>query len=317
MLSARSPIARALIAALVLSATPAAAETSWTGTGVSLRNTVSKNTLDEGAEPDYNPYYAISLGLAPRFNIDDIYLRAGLSVVQEITQGSATADNRALLSDLTLGVGASPLFEDDLTGIRTGIAFDVQLPTSEASQTRTLIIGLRPSVSVSRTFDLLSGLTIGGSGSVTRFEHEETTARRDGPTIRGCSEGAAGCDPFLNTGVRNAEWRLVGGLSLSLGVTEWMGLSTSASVIQDYLHDELTDPRTSLETVPQADTRELMSYDVAASFSPPGPVNVTVGMATTNPQLAPDSTYYEPFYNRYTTFYLDLRLDLGTLLEDG
>jgi hypothetical protein len=43
-------------------------------------------------------------------------------------------------------------------------------------------------------------------------------------------------------------------------------------------------------------------------------LEVGLGYETVSPQLAPDSTYYNPFYNRYTTLYLDLRLEVDGLV---
>ena len=37
-------------------------------------------------------------------------------------------------------------------------------------------------------------------------------------------------------------------------------------------------------------------------------------MSTAGPQLAPDSSYYNPFYNRYSAIYLDLVCDLDEVV---
>ena len=49
-------------------------------------------------------------------------------------------------------------------------------------------------------------------------------------------------------------------------------------------------------------------------------LDLRIGMSTAGPQLAPDSSYYNPFYNRYTAVYLDLVCDLdgvvGLMIDD-
>jgi hypothetical protein len=54
-----------------------------------------------------------------------------------------------------------------------------------------------------------------------------------------------------------------------------------------------------------------MSYSAEVDVQPTQWLVVAFMMNTFNPQLAPNSTYYRPFFNRNTSFMIDLRFTLG------
>jgi len=51
------------------------------------------------------------------------------------------------------------------------------------------------------------------------------------------------------------------------------------------------------------------------SFRPIDLLEVSVGYSALHPQLAPDSTYYAPFFNRYSIFFVDLKLQAEGLVS--
>ena len=83
----------------------------------------------------------------------------------------------------------------------------------------------------------------------------------------------------------------------------------------DWLYDiEADDPRLANPEEAAADTRHRSAFYAEAAFTPVPALQVALGYETVSPQLAPDSTYYNPFYNRYTTLYLDVRLEVEGLV---
>ena len=49
-----------------------------------------------------------------------------------------------------------------------------------------------------------------------------------------------------------------------------------------------------------------MYYSVSADFRVHPSVTLSLGTDTFNSQLAPDSTYQKPFFNRFTTVFFDV-----------
>jgi hypothetical protein len=54
-----------------------------------------------------------------------------------------------------------------------------------------------------------------------------------------------------------------------------------------------------------------MSYGLEVDLQPKQWLIIALMLNTFNPQLAPDSTYYRPFINRFTSAQIDLRFTLG------
>ena len=73
----------------------------------------------------------------------------------------------------------------------------------------------------------------------------------------------------------------------------------------------------SLETVEPTSTRHALLYDLGVTAQATDFFSVSLGVTTLNPELAPDSSRYAPFFNRYTAVYLDLRLDVAQLVVDA
>ena len=298
-------------------AATAAAREPWTGNVLTYRNSVSLMTLQEGEELTYNPYYAMTLSVRPTYWVNDIfYVHGRFSVTRELTNSDITTDRgETWVSDLIFRLAAHEFYTIDVVGISFSASLDIITPTSPISRARTLQIGLAPGIRISRDFDVLSGIGIGYGFRVTGRIHDKTTAERESPIIGGCSGTTGGCDEYLNTGLRNPYLRLSHSFDLSVGFLDWLGLEISAALMTDYLHDEVTS--TNVSHTPQADQdqRFYVASDVAIVLKPMPSLGIRIGAETLNPQLAPDSTFYAPFFNRYTEFYLDLTLDVAGLVS--
>ena len=285
------------------------------GTTVSYMNVVSANTLDKNADLTYNPYHAMMLQVRPRWWFGETaFLKADFSLSRELTNADDTTDRgETVPGDVRLGVGASPMWNLPGVGIDTGVSLDFELPTSPISRGRTRQLGIRPGFSLRRSFDVLQGIGFGYGLMVTRYMHEYTTTARESPNIEGCGSAALGCEPFLNSGVRNTRWRVTHIFDASVSPLKWLSASASIMLVRDSLHPSVHDPKQSVEPQTPTDTRELVGYDLEVAVSPLDAVQIAVGASTFNPQLAPDSTYYAPFFNQYTTFFVDLRLSVAQI----
>lgn len=305
---------------LLLLALPAAAEDeppAWRGSGANLRTTVSALSFDEAAEPDYNPYVSSTVDLRAMWWFTDwLNTTASMGFTRELTQADFTTQSgETWPSDLNLAVGFSRFANVRLLNIDLSGGLGAQLPVSPSSRARTLLVGVTPSLSGTRRFDVLGGLSLTYAYRASKYFHEFTTSERETPLITSCSAAAGGCEPYLNSGVRNVSWRQVHTGAISLGLVDTLGVSLSTSVIIDDLYGGAQDERVSFVAQEPTDQRHSIAYNLGLSYSPMPSLSLGLGASTANAQLAPDSSYRTPFFNRNTTFYLDVGLDVAGLVS--
>ncbi len=289
----------------------------WRGSQLVLRSMVSALTLDPGAEQTYNEYVAMTWSFRPWYWITDkLFLRGQLDIVHELTDSDVTTqDGEALLSDLSIVLGGSSLYTIPVLGISISADLVFTFPTSKASLGRNMIMGLGPGLGLSRSFDLLEGLVIGYNLRVSPRFFEFTTAARESPIVPGCSTGPAGCEAYLNTGVRNPYLRLSQVGSISLKALSWLGVSLSVGHAIDWLHELEENTSVTYQPVDDADRRYLTFMEFSVNFRPLSMLEVGIGYSALHPQLAPDSTQYTPFFNRYSALFVDLKLHAEALVS--
>ena len=288
----------------------------WRESEVTYRNTASLLSVKKDEELTYNPYYAMWLGASLRGWFSKVfYGGVDVGVTREVTDADdTTMSGEYLLDDIELSAGAARFYTIPKADITISASATVITPTSKLSDSRSLLLGIRPAVSLGRKFDVLEGLSLEYAFSTTKFFNRHTTAQRDAPLIPGCSSSDGFCDSFTHMGDRNPEWRLANQAAVSLDFTPWIGASLSGAIVTDLLYpQEAPDPAVSLEPVAGTDLRYNMEYNAEVYALPVKWLTVALGLYTYNPQLSPDSTYEKPFVNRYSTVYLDLRLDIGEL----
>ena len=288
----------------------------WRGSQFIWRNAVGTTSLN----PDYqtfNPYYAMVFSFEPRWYFSEqLFLRASLDVTRELTQADDTTyAGEAWLGDLSFAVGMSHWWTIPVVGIDLSAELQGVAPTSKLSQARSLVVALRPSLRLTRSFDLLGGLTLGTSLRAGPSLHRYTTAQTASPLIPGCAASAEGCSRYLHSGLRNPVARLQQTFDVSLAVLDWLSTSVVFGYAVDWLTPLSTQEQISLE--PQSDPSQrfysLLALEV--TFRPLPALEVGVGYQAFLPQLAPDSTYYNPFDNPYATLFIDLRLDVAGLIS--
>ena len=317
-MACRRPTIGILVAVgLTLGSMPAGADSFYRGSRVSYRNAVSALSFDRSAELTYNPAYTMSLSLEPRFWIGDIFnIHGRFDISHELTDSDRTTERgETVPGDLSVSIGATGFYEIPVVGIELSADVELTFPTSPSARARTLMVGVGPGVRLSRTFDVLSGLTIGAGFRYSKLLHRYTTAERESPLIANCSVSPSGCDAYLSTGVRNASHRLTPSVDISLSFVDWLSFSAYAAFYIDLLHDAASDSEVSFEPQEAADERYMSAWGLSLTFVPVKPLQVAVGVTTVHPQLAPDSQHYAPFFNRFTTVFVDLRLDIAELVE--
>jgi hypothetical protein len=287
----------------------------WRGSYLGYRNALSAISLDRGAEQTYNPYYAMGLIIAPRFWPGDVLqISADLTVMRELTAADTTTEQgETLVGDLVIGLAAPSFYTVPAIEIELSAGLDVIVPTSKGSQARTLYVGLTPGVGLARRFDLLAGLAFSYGFGATKYFHGATTAQREAPLIPDCYDSGS-CELYVGTGTRNVSWRLRNSFGASLSFVDWLSIGAGVAVLTDFLYPlGETDSQVSYEPQEPTDRRHTMAYSAEIVGWPMPALAIALGAETVNPQLRPDSTNEQPFFNRYTVLYLDLRLDFAGL----
>lgn len=315
---------------------PAAADASLTeleklaktypfrGSSIAWWQSLSALTLNPGAELTYNPTYNWTFRFAPRYNLNDkfsIRLKMDLSV--ELTNSDDTTKQRETqLGDTWLDfVYAS--FKEPVTGISFTGGWRFLLPTSKQSQARSLYMGLSPSVAATRSFQLGSvELELMYSFRYTKMLNKYTTLQYDAPTIGSCAQGTGDCGQFLHTGGRNASHDFWNIFSVDFGWTKKLRTNIMVAFYNALLYDltPASAPLAGGQSVSVGtngnNTRQRAAvwYYIDFSYQVHPTLNLGVGVSTFNSQLADDSTYRAPFFNRFTEIMFNTTVSLDALV---
>jgi len=300
----------------------------WRGTMFVYRNVATAISLNKDAELGYNPYYAMAFSFLPKWWIGDVFNASlGLTLTRELTHSDyTTEEGETEVSDFTLKLGASNFVTIPVLDIGISASLGFVAPTSKFSRAKTMIMAIKPGLALSRNFDVLSGIGLSYAFGFTKKFHEYTTSQKEEPSINyGVATGDYG--NYMNTGVRNDSWGISNTFGLNIQFVEWLGVGANVTLLHSWLYeqddtdtvvDEGTgfDLPTSEETYgSDVDVRYIMVYGVEISINPIPALGIGIGAETANNQLAPDSTYQKPFFNRYTSIYLDLRLNFAGLVS--
>jgi len=309
-------------AATAAASTPDAkkkAKSPWRGSEIALRHSATTLSFDRAADLTYNPTVVMSFMLAPRYSFDDVWsVGATFWFNYEYTEAdSNTRANETTLDDTTLSLSASRFAKIPGIDVAISAGLGFTFPTSLSSQGDTLLFAMAPSLRLAKTFDaVLSGLSLGYSLRLTKYFHEYTTGATDTPQIPGCSTGSAiACESLLSTGYRNPSFRVANTFDADLAFTDWLSLSASFGLYTTWLYDDVDDSRVSHTELEPVDQRFAMMGDIGVSARFWKPLEMRLGLFTINPQLAPNGDRFAPFVNRFSTVYLDLRLDVAALIQ--
>lgn len=289
----------------------------WRGSQFVYKNSFSAISLSPAAELTYNPTYTMTFSFRPWWWFTkSLYVRASLDVDREITEADGTTkEGEAWVRDLRLVVGLSNILRIPKAKIDFSFSLVLTVPTSKISWARTMVLGIGPGVRVSRMFKVLKGLIIGYNVRAAPTFHRYTTSQTLDPRISGCSGTVGGCDSFYNTGLRNSMVRLTHYGDISVRFLKWMGVSLAIGQATDWLYP-LSDSEIATyqpEYIGE-DRRWLTFLELQVAFQPLKMLEIAVGYSSVHPQLAPDGQRYVPFFNRYSAFYIDLKLKIDGLV---
>jgi hypothetical protein len=302
--------------------------------GLPFRNSVFiyENAISAAHPMDLSPdatfYYGMSYSLRPRYYIRDWFsLRLRLDLEQELTDSSTTTSLREpILSDTTLDF----YFQHLLAGVSE--AFDLEaflrfgFPSSKASQARTQYLSGTAGFYAYYTAPVLAGLRIGYGFNVAKYFDQYSSATQEVQADL-CMHDSDSC---LGSGARNPSWLLRNTLSVEFSPIEDLTLSVSVIFYDYFLYNDSTLTTADLpvdvvtnepsgETIAEdplnTSRRSNIWYTIDISYNITPYIGLSIGTSTLNPQLAPDSTYYAPFFNRYTQVYLDVNLTIDEVVQ--
>jgi hypothetical protein len=289
----------------------------WRGSQLSYGHVATALSLRKDAEPFYNPYYAHHLSLAPEWHFTDkFFARALFDLEQELTLADDTEyKNEVVWSDLRVDL-ATTGYKEERTGINISGSLRLVGGLSKVARAQTRIFSVGPGVTLARSFEVRSGLKLSYSGRFTQRFNRFTTVQFDAPTLVRCGDADA-CEALASSGTRNVQNDLLHGPSITFDPTEKLHLMANYQVSHGFLYPLTATERESnrLDASTDVSVRESSRFIVEASYDLLKALSLTLGVDTLTRQPGPDGLRQTPFFNRFTTVYLDLGLDVETLLS--
>ncbi|MBL8912172.1 MAG: hypothetical protein JNM17_15885 [Archangium sp.] len=261
------------------------------------------------------------IGLMPEYHFNKVaFFRARLYLSQEFTPSDSTNTLHEIeLSDLWVDAVWTG-FKEKNTGIRIAGDLRTTFPTSKFSQGVSRLFTLGPSANVSRSFNVLGGLSLIYSGRFTWRFNRFTTRQNDGGFIINCG-GFALPEACIdgNTGRRVAQADIIHGPTISFSPHARLNISGTFLLQHGFLprlspaDAELAAQVPSLNapsTNPNDYVAHFAAFSVGVTYTPWDPVSLTLGAFTFSPQLAGDGKYIFPLFNRNTVVSLDATFDI-------
>lgn len=299
----------------------------WKGSFVGYEHVFSAVSLDKASGQTWNPYYAHSFTLQPVWRFHDyVGLRLRLDVEQELTNSDETVKRYEWMwSDLNVEVNAGKGYTEKVTGININGGLRLGLPVSKISRARTMVLALSPSLTISRKFPVLSGLTIAYSGRFTYQFHQSTTAQYDGTSLSCGDPDSAECERFTNTGIRNAQTVLVHGPSISLDILDNLSFTVSYQLRRSGLYDlddyDVYDSGSGilLGTLSSGENdieaRYGQAFSAELAWEPIEMVGLALGFVSAYSDLRQNGSHQTPLFNQFTNIYLNLSLDIDSVVQ--
>lgn len=287
------------------------------GSTVSYGHSATALTFAPLAQPFYDPTWGHRLVFLPELHLGEQFVARGrFSLFQEFTlSDSTTRRHEVEPSDVWLDLGVNG-WEEKTTKLLFSGDVRVVIPTSKASQAQTRVFSLGPSLSVTRTFAVRSGLTLNYMGRFTTRFNRFTTAQNSSPAIAACGDAkSADCAQFLTTGSRNPHFDLFHGLSVTFLPWDKVTLSTTLGLIHYWLYPLAPAPTkyadvATLDPKTDVPTRALSVFLLSATYQVLPQLGLTLGAWTYSDTLGLDGRYEFPLFNRNTTIYLEAAVDI-------
>ncbi len=261
------------------------------------------------------------LGLMPEWHFGDfLTLRSRFFLTQELTQSDSTTYRYEVeLSDLWLDAVWGG-FRERVTGIRIGADLRATLPTSKFSQFSSRIMTLGPGANVSKTFKVLSGLTLVYSARFTGRFHRFTTRQNQGPAISNAACGGTVTTTDLidatacrtNTGATNIMFDVIHGPTVVFNPHPRLNLAASLFMQRGWVPALAA---TDLVPAVPIQTRDFIGFSIGVTYQPWDVVGFTLGAFTFANQLDSEGKTIFPLFNRNTVASLDATFDLEAVVS--
>jgi hypothetical protein len=298
----------------------------WRNSAFLWSHYLSALSFSKTTDLTYNPYYAQSLSFRPRYYpLKDLYVGARLDLEVELTLSDETDRSREwVVSDLLIDAVYAPDFLTiPILKIKASPSLRLTFPTSIVSRARTLVMGLGPGFSLKREIPLLkkkflTNLELMYAFRGTKYFNEYTEASIDVST---CANFAR--PECQHTGKRNAAARFSNFFEAKLQILEKLSFSASLTVINDTVYS-LSAQTVSTPSSPDisfpgdsgVNMRGALWGIWDLSYDPLDWLTVSFGISTYHPMLTPTAdSYYGPWFNRYTQFYLEAGITIDKLVS--
>lgn len=297
---------------------------AFAGSSLSYSHSASAFTFAPGAEPYYNPTWSHRLGILPQARIGPQFVvRGRIFLSQEFTLSDYTQYRHEVeVSDASIDLGLVGVTEP-FTRIHVGGDVRIGFPISKISQAQTRVLTTGLGVVLSRPFEVLAGLRLAYIGRYNYRFHRYTTGQLQGASIAACGDPRQPeCAEFITTGARNAHSDLTHGPSISFSPHERVSINTSFIMSHLWLYPlNATPPElqgsTQLDDPANPDNplRQFTNFDLGVSVTLTRPLTLTLGASTFSPWWDTTGTRYFPLFNRNTTLYLDLSVDVEAAIS--
>lgn len=297
----------------------------WRGSMLVYENSFSALSLDKAADPEFNPYYAMSLDMRPRWYLrDDLSVRGRLVLDLELTDSDSTDTAQELtISDLTFDLAYAPsFFKIPVIDVKGSASLRVYLPTSIASRARTMVMALSPAIGLMRPFKLrsegkaFSTLTARYGFRTVKYMHKWATASAPADRL-GCSPTRPEC---VQSGRRNRNWRFINTFGLDLQILPKLSFSGTFMLINDIKHgldaqtlDTLAGPIAVGESQIDHTAAVWTVFDV--TYQALEWMHLSLGTSTYHPARTLESNVRGPFLNRYTNIYFDIAIPIDKFID--
>lgn len=291
---------------------------AWRGSSLSYGVASTVTTFVPSYELHYNPTVEHRLGFMPEWHFnDDFAVRARFFLSQELTASDSTNTlHEVELSDLWLD-GVWSGWKESVTGLKVSSTLRLMVPTSKSSRMQSRILTVGPGVAVSRLFPVLSGLSLSYAGRFTWRFNRFATSQNQGASIAVCGlTGAEDCPSIVSSGVRSMLFDVFHGPTVAFLPHPRVTLSV-AFFMQDGYLPALSESPLPL-TRPELEGPRWRHYwgsSLSADYQAFDAVGFSLGLFTFSNQLAADSSYHLPLFNRYTVVSLDTSVDVEALIR--
>ncbi|MFT3842170.1 MAG: hypothetical protein QM723_34585 [Myxococcaceae bacterium] len=291
------------------------------GSAITYGPSATAYTFDQSADLKYNPTVGHRLGFLPEYHFaDDLFaVKAKFWLSQEFTQSDTTTyKNEVEPSDIWVDL-ATEGFKEKVTGLKLSGDVRFTLPTSKASQEVGRIMTIGPSLTLSRKFDVLHGLTVGYTGRFTYRFNKFTTGQHSSPWLVSCGDTASSTcgDVFLTNGTRSTNYDVMHGLVVSFAPLEKLSFDGLFLYDHAFLYPLAATPGqfqgSQGLTGSGTDVRNLAVIYLSTTYQLTKVFGLTLGAFTFTTEPDVNGQYLFPIFNRYTVLYLEAGIDVEAL----